>query len=341
MDKFPLYGLATSADARFPAAPFFGLLWLDNDKENSLAFPVDYPLAGKWGEIISQSEPITGNNQCPKYVSACWLSLREERFYFYEAEINREKLEKVLAELGETGGNPTFIIGLGGMGMFALWLQSEKKSCIVQSGSGQTTYVPMRQFLPVRPDIDKKSFCNMALAKTDVCFSDIDYYNVANCMKQYCYRCYTDYKKFDDGNWTDLDEKTISELDWIEISCIDGTFDKTRKGGLLQYNTAGIPDRMTVQFHKKKQFHTAYFFLETQEMIEVFHKFYGAHPETKTDFIIRIDAENKKYELTLYRQGLKEPVAIPESAYQLIVFKNKFEDYRSKNYNQPRGAWIW
>lgn len=75
--------------------------------------------------------------------------------------------------------------------------------------------------------------------------------------------------------------------------------------------------------------------------MSIFHHFYGAHPETKTDFIIRIDAENKKYELALYRQGLKEPVVIPESAYQLIVFKNKFEDYRSENYDQPRGAWIW
>lgn len=339
MDNFPLYRLATSADARFPAAPFFGLLRLD--KENSLAFPVDYPLMGKWGEIISQSEPIEGNDQCPRYVSACWLSLREETFYFYEAEINQEKLEKALAELGNTSDNPAFIIGFGGMGMFTLWLQSDTKSCIVQSESGMATYVPMRKFIPVRPDLDKTTFCNISLAKSDNCFSDIDYYIIANCTKQYRYRCYVEYKNFDDGNWIDLAENTIPNLDWIDIGCIDGTFDKAHNGDLIQYHTAGIPDRMALQFHKEKKDYAAYFFLETQEMIEVFHKFYGAHPETKADFIIRIDAEAKKYELALYRQGLKEPVVIPESAYQLIVFKNKFEDYRSENYNQPRGAWIW
>ena len=76
-------------------------------------------------------------------------------------------------------------------------------------------------------------------------------------------------------------------------------------------------------------------------LLEAISKIIWSHPETKVDFIIRIDAENKKYELSLYRQGLKEPVIIPEDAYQLIVFKNKFEDYRSENYNQPRGAWIW
>ena len=60
-----------------------------------------------------------------------------------------------------------------------------------------------------------------------------------------------------------------------------------------------------------------------------------------TDFMIRIDSEKNKYELALYRYGLKEPQVISESAYQLLVFKNKFEYYRSENYNQPRGAWIW
>lgn len=77
------------------------------------------------------------------------------------------------------------------------------------------------------------------------------------------------------------------------------------------------------------------------EMANIFRRFYGAHPETRADFMIRIDADNNKYELSLYRQGLKEPVVIPESAYQLIGFKNKFEFYRSANYDQPRGAWIW
>ena len=57
--------------------------------------------------------------------------------------------------------------------------------------------------------------------------------------------------------------------------------------------------------------------------------------------LVSVNAENKKYELALYRYGLKEPQVIPEDVYQLLVFKNKFEDYRSDNYNQERGAWIW
>lgn len=102
-----------------------------------------------------------------------------------------------------------------------------------------------------------------------------------------------------------------------------------------------IPLRIRLSFIYIKTIYAFYLFFDFDKLSSIFRFFYGAHPETKTDFIIRIDAENKKYELALYRQGLKEPVVIPESAYQLIVFKNKFEDYRSENYNQPRGAWIW
>lgn len=339
MADFPAYGLAISADARFPVAPFFGLLWLD--KENSIGFPVDYQLDGKWGAITSQNEPLEGNNQCPQYISACWLSLREETFYFYEAEIQQKNLKKILADFGETDGKLTFVIGLGGMGIFSLWLQSGNKSCIVQSGAGIATYISMRKFMPVRLDLDKKSFCKLILAKTEFSFSDLDYFTMANYTRQYTYRCIISLKKYKEGSWIESEANSIFELDWIEKRSFDGTYDRTHEGGLLQYHQAAIPDIIAIQFHSGKRTYTAYIFIEALEMTELFHKFYGAHPETKSDFIIRIDAEHKKYELAMYRQGLKEPVAIPESAYQLIVFKNKFEDYRSANYNQPQGAWIW
>lgn len=107
------------------------------------------------------------------------------------------------------------------------------------------------------------------------------------------------------------------------------------------YGMLDIPQRMLINWHIQKTDWTACFWFDRLSMYSFFTRIYGAHPETKTDFMVRIDSDNKKFELALYRYGLKEPQVINESAYQLIVFKNKFEYFRSENYNQPRGAWVW
>lgn len=133
----------------------------------------------------------------------------------------------------------------------------------------------------------------------------------------------------------------IGKFDYIEETLFDGTHDKLHDGGLLKYHQAGKPKKLRIQWHIGKSEYSAYFWFEEDPIREVFDRFYGAHLDTKTDFIIRIDVERRKYELALYRYGLREPQVIPEDVYQLLVFKNKFEDYRSANYAQERGAWIW
>ena len=161
-------------------------------------------------------------------------------------------------------------------------------------------------------------------------------------MQQFTYRYLQLFEHWNDEEWLKYEkEETSPELDYIEEALFDGTHDKLHDGGLMNYHEAGKPKTLSVQWHIKKSEYTAYFWFEDEEIRNVFYRFYGAHPETKTDFMIRIDSEKKKFELALYRYGLKEPQVINESAYQLIVFKNKFEYYRSENYDQPRGAWIW
>lgn len=161
---------------------------------------------------------------------------------------------------------------------------------------------------------------------------------------QFNYRYLFQFLHREYDNWCKYNEEDrLPELDHININEVlfDGTHDKLNNGGLLKYHQAGKPKKLAVVWHIEKTEYAAYLWFHDDEIRKVFDHFYGAHPETKTDFIIRIDAENNKYELSLYRYGLKEPQVISEDAYQMIVFKNKFECYRSDNYDQPRGAWIW
>ena len=134
-------------------------------------------------------------------------------------------------------------------------------------------------------------------------------------------------------------DKNLVLESFVDTQIEDLLIDKENEYFL--YGEKNPPHNISIKWKCYKKEYSAYFWFEEEPIREVFDKFYGAHPDTKTDFIIRIDAENKKYELALYRYGLKEPQIVSEDVYQLLVFKNKFEDYRSDNYNQERGAWIW
>lgn len=158
--------------------------------------------------------------------------------------------------------------------------------------------------------------------------------------QQYLYRYAILFKHRKDSDLS-IKELELSKFVYVEDSLINGTYDKLHDTNLLNYHYAGIPQKIAIKWNINHKEYVAYFWFDDEKICSIFERFYGIHRDTETDFIILIDAENKKYELALFRQGLNEPRIIPEEAYQLIVFKNKFEDYRSDNYNQERGAWIW
>lgn len=162
---------------------------------------------------------------------------------------------------------------------------------------------------------------------------------INSLLEQYSYR-YVIKSELGIMEVSDNDNGIIKILEIREI-LFDATFDKLHRGNLLKYHNAGRPKKIAIKWQIRLSIYSAYFWFDEQEIFTIFDKFYGKHPESKTDFIININPISQDYQLSLYRFGSKEPVIIPQSAYQLIVFKSGFENYRSDNYNQPTGAWIW
>lgn len=163
-------------------------------------------------------------------------------------------------------------------------------------------------------------------------------------IKQYNYRYCILFNSWnhEHRNWNKNEYiEDCHTFNFMEEVLFDSTHDKLHNGDLMKFHEAGIPKKLAMKWYCEKSDYSAYFWFKNEEICAIFNKFYGQHPDTKTDFIIHIDPIKKKYELSLYRYGLKEPFIIPQSAYQLIVFKSGFENYRSDNYNQPTGAWIW
>ena len=238
------------------------------------------------------------------------------------------------------------VVGMAPKGYVALWVWGLYKSDVIGWYKAESTVVPMELFLPNHPELEIEEYCEKYIESLDSTIgARLLEVSFTAIMQQFTYRYLLQFEKWNDSaeEWTQFkeDEKQIPEFEYIEESLYDGTHDKLHDDGLLKYHKAGKPKRLAIKWHFKKSEYTTYFWFEDERICSIFERFYGAHPDTNTDFIIRIDAEKKKYELALFRQGLKEPQIIPEDAYQLLVFKNKFEDYRSDNYNQDRGAWIW
>lgn len=318
----------------FPAQPIdmvYGLVYTDGEV---LEIPKRYPFRRGWGKpesyCINDASPTT----FPRGLEICYLSINEEKFY--EARI---EFPDNLFDLLWEPEMEYITFGMAPCGKLAIWISGEKKSVLVCEIEAEETEVDMELISPYNSEITLKEYCRQFNQPVRNQFeSEWDIFDAAMC--QYNYRYVFVAIKPDDTD-TEKVQKEEVKFDWIEDSLTDGTYDKLHDGRLNKPHRGGVPEKFNLLFHRGRTVWEACVWFEEDSLLRHFKRFYGAHPETKTDFIIRIDPENKKYELALYRQGLKEPVIIPESAYQMIVFKNKFEDYRSENYNQPRGAWIW
>lgn len=340
-DKYN-YLISGSASKLYPVDTFFGLLSVS--KDDVLEIPKCYPFSGEWGVPLSKHLMDKEYYPIPQFLDMVYLSIIEGKFYSIETNLLEDKIMDLWNSSKRIIKNKYIIVGMAPYGGVAVWGYEEKKSLIICWKQGKDVFVDMKDFTPLTPNISLADYCASYLKhnKQREALPPRNLFD--NYMKLFTYRYLAFFEKWkkDDEEWEKYaDNENVPVFDFIEESLFDGTHDKLHDGGLMKYHQAGKPKKLRVEWHIGKSEYSAYFWFEDERIREVFDKFYGAHPETKTDFIIRIDAEKRKYELALYRYGLKEPQVIPEDVYQLLVFKNKFEDYRSDNYNQERGAWIW
>lgn len=298
--------------------------------------PFIMPSDTLWGEKVEiEGFEITQGNECELEIS--WISLKTRKTFYYRTLI---QIPENIVALDFV----TMIIGLSCNGEVVVWLNYDKQAIVIHYNKGIDITSDFTDSMVTEAGLKDRNgrlidsvekLCADSLDK----FKELpgfdlslipegDYYE--RIMRQYNYQFVLE------GLTHDIAQNAV-----IDVACFDGTFNKLEDGSLLQYHSSGVPCKISVQFNVRNTEYSACFWLDDEEITRIFERFYGAHRETKTDFIVRIDAENRIYGLALFRQGLREPVEIPASAYELIVFKNRFEDYRSDNYSQPRGAWIW
>lgn len=337
----------------YPTDSFFGLLYYE--AEEALEIPKKYPYQGEWGQPISTHLLERELYPVPGLIDMVWLSIVERKFYSLMDRLPAKRLEELFEKKDDETEEAVFehiVVGMAPYGGAAVWTYGLKKSSLVKWMHAEESQVEMKDFMPLNPDMTLDENCDFYINNDPMVKQNLETNGLPprnlfdNYMKQFTYRYLPLFEHWDEDEekwqpYTEEEQKTRPELDYIEEALYDGTHDKLHDGSLLNYHEAGKPKKLAVKWHIKKSEYMAYFWFEDEAIRAIFDKFYGIHPDTKSDFIIHIDPEKKKYELALYRYGMNEPRPISVDAYQLIVFKNKFEQYRSPNYNQPRGAWVW
>lgn len=322
-----------------PIHCIFAIVKSGND---TLVIPNTTIIYTEWGQPIDDNLFVLINNETSILIDIVWLSIFENKIYRYSCIIEENVISKVC----------NLLVGCNLFGKICIWNYEDNVSEILLYDQGCCIDDEFEKFIDKREyeikltenvscNIDElcKLFKNTLYDEYEI--DSFDYIEMDDLMKSYSYRYCLVFEPDILNNSKLTNNNKYPQFKYIEDVLNNGTFNKLHDNSLIKFHEGAVPQKIAVYWGIGKSEYIAYFWFELDLITQIFERFYGAHPDTKTDFIIRIDGEKKKYELALFRQGLKEPQIIPEDAYQLLVFKNKFEDYRSDNYNQERGAWIW
>lgn len=141
------------------------------------------------------------------------------------------------------------------------------------------------------------------------------------------------------GDYVDNEENI--HFIFIKEALIDGVYNELSNEEITQYRKISKPSKLIFQWHIRKSDYVAYLWFDDMKIRDAFEWFYTKYPDAKMDFIFHIDTENKVFQISFNCVEADEPMLLSEDTYQMIIFKSKFEYYRTPNYNQQRGAWIW
>lgn len=136
-------------------------------------------------------------------------------------------------------------------------------------------------------------------------------------------------------------ERSLMHSCSLETRSYDGCRSTLQDADFREYHEMGKPKNLAVKWKEGKSDYSAYFWFDESCIRKSFELFCGENTDIKIEFLIHIDVRACLFELMLYNQDSKKLLLIPNETYQLLVFKNKFEEYRSENYNQKSGAWLW
>lgn len=319
---------------------------------SAISIPECEPYKGPWGRVSHVELREDDTALLPSGIHIIFLSLLERNFYIVNEDLPQSPLYELWEDVDVSNEKvfDSIVVGMHPGGGVAVWALGNKRSAVVYYTRGHEISVGISQFMPGRHGYTLDGICdyyigNVPAAKKIMSTKGVPPFEFfAGHMKQFTYEYVVHFANWNDESrlWEDYDENDMKpELGFIEESLLDGTFDKIHDQRLLGFHKAGVPEKMLISYHVGKSEYNAFFWLSGNQCLQAFKEIANDNRSVKLCLSVFIDYESNVFHFFLKNEQSCLGKLLPETMFQIIVFKNDFEYYRSNNYNQPRGAWVW
>lgn len=331
MTKYP-YFVSGNAPVLYPTETFFGnLMWSEDD---GISVPYSYPFAAKWGESVSMHIYDEKEFPVPTFLDMIWFSIVENQFYSIEEKLPAERMEELFQQKDEKG-NPIYdyiIVGMAPYGKVAVWLSGHQKQTEVAWLKAERVDVEMEDFCP-STDLNREEYAEAVLKNANEAYENFQ----ANGLPERS--LYEDYMMRFNYKFVVQFEDETAELQGVDVWYYNGEYDTLMTDEYAHYAMRAKPRKLIVHYKIGKAKYNAYIWLVDRRIRNVFINMYGESMDKETELIIDIRKSNKEFHVLQNSSELDEPKELSPESYEMIVFKNKFESYRSENYGKGNGGW--
>lgn len=292
---------------------------------------------GDWGDSLAIVEMKKDRWPMPNRLELRYATKDTGKCYAIDTPLDVERAEELWEAQEEEYPDAPFIhyvVGTAPHGGVAIWLRGDDRSVLLH----------WFQAPEVSLTKDEQQFLKRAEIENEVEFITSE--QLQKDMQQFEYRYEVLEECFEDYEWKLYDEEDLYfddiDIDSVEDKRTDGTFQYLENDSLMKYHTAGKPLRISVRWHEGRSDYFAHYWINNFGITHFLDTFFKVTGEKRVTIMLRLDIRNNWFALALKGESPQfRPLPIPSNAYQVIVFEDDEECFRSRNFHQEPGDWNW
>jgi hypothetical protein len=321
-----------NAPELYPTKLYFGNFKLLD--ETTYYIPPKSIFASVWGRTGSVDISDDDFKLPPKAIDIVWYAILEDKFYSVEAPLPSGKIEELLKLRDEETNEyvySTIVAGMAPYGDLAVWLVGGGIITeVAWINKGELADVEWKDFLP-HSALNREQYVDFIQKHNEKAYANFLKNGLPHRMLFDGYMQRFNYR----FNFKFENENTV--LERIQLFYFNGELNSMTSGEHNFFAMRAKPYKAVLNWSIGETQYSGYFWADEKKIIETFSNFYAEDPSKEGNFVIEVGKSNDQFKFVL--QDDTTVVEIPVNEMEIIVFKDKYEFWRSKNYDKPPGGW--